>query len=259
MDLDILENTLKKEKNIKAVLMVHLYGQMSDMDRVLKLKNKYGFQLIEDCAQAHGAQYKNSRSGSFGDAAAFSFYATKNLMTGEGGMVLTNSTKTSKALRQIVNHGRAEHSTFAILGYNYRLTNLAAAIGIAQLSQLEEWIEKRNENASKFYEAFKDLGFIKPPIVSKEYRHAFHQYTIRIKSDLRKDFMDYLKSNGISSGIYYDTVMYKQPVYKKLGYKSGICPQAELAAKEVLSIPVHPSLSDSDIDQIIRAVKGFKK
>ncbi|MDR2860571.1 MAG: DegT/DnrJ/EryC1/StrS family aminotransferase, partial [Elusimicrobiota bacterium] len=254
-----LEKILIKEKNVKAVIVVHLYGLMCDMDAIMKLKKKYKFKLIEDCAQAHGALYKGKKAGSFGDAAAFSFYATKNMMTGEGGMTLVSDAKADKYARQIINHGRDGHSTFTVLGYNYRMTNLEAAIGIAQLKQIENWIEKRNENAAKYARAFEDLDFIKIPFIPKGQRHVFHQYTIRIKSQNRTDFMDYLKGKGVGCGIYYDTVLYRQPYYKKLGYKAGICPIAEETVKEVVSIPVHPLLSNEDRNIIINAVRGYLK
>lgn len=254
-----LEKVLKREKNVKAVLIVHLYGLTCDMDAILKLKKKYKFKLIEDACQAHGASYRNKKAGSFGDAAAFSFYATKNMMTGEGGITLTNDAKMDKYGRQIINHGREGHLIHTVLGYNYRLTNLAAAIGIAQLEQLESWIEKRNANAQKYNKAFEGLNFIKTPSVPKKYRHVFHQYTIRVKASEREKFMKYLRDNGVGCGIYYDTVMYRQPLYKKLGYKAGLCPEAEKAAKEVVSLPVHPSLSKSDIEKVINVVKEYKK
>jgi len=254
-----LEKILKKEKNVKAVIAVHLYGLMCDMEAILRLKKKYKFKLIEDACQAHGAQYKGKKAGAFGDAAAFSFYATKNMMTGEGGITLTSDAKADKYARQIINHGRDGHSTFTVLGYNYRMTNLAAAIGIAQLEQLEGWIAKRISNADKYNEAFKSLNFIKTPIVPMKFRHVFHQYTVRIKASEREKFMKYLRDNGVGCGIYYDCVLYKQPFYKKLGYKSGLCPQAEQAAKEAVSLPVHPSLSDADVKKVIEIVKGYKK
>ncbi|MDR3256293.1 MAG: DegT/DnrJ/EryC1/StrS family aminotransferase [Endomicrobium sp.] len=254
-----LEKTLKKERSIKAVLIVHLYGLPCDMDAILKLKKKYKFKLIEDSCQAHGAKFKNRKVGSFGDAAAFSFYATKNMMTAEGGITLTNDVKADKYGRQIINHGRKDHLTHTVLGYNYRLTNLAAAIGIAQLEQLEGWIEKRIENAQKYNEAFKELDFLQTPYVPKNCRHVFHQYTIRVPLSEREKIIKYLAKNGIGSGIYYDTVLYKQPFYKQLGYKAGLCKEAEKAASEVLSLPVHPSLSKADTDKIINVVKGYKR
>jgi perosamine synthetase len=253
-----LEKILKKEKNVKAVVIVHLYGLPCDMDAILKLKKKYKFKLIEDACQAHGAEFKGKKAGSFGDAAAFSFYATKNMTTGEGGITLTGDASADKYARQVINHGRDGHSVFTVLGYNYRMTNIAAALGIAQLEQLEARTEKRISNAGKYNEAFKNLSYIKIPAVPLKCRHVFHQYTIRVKAQKRGEFMEYLKSNGVGSGIYYDCVLYNQPYYKKLGYKSGLCPQAEQAAKEAVSLPVHPSLSKADVAKIIKVVSAYK-
>ncbi|MCL2144153.1 MAG: DegT/DnrJ/EryC1/StrS family aminotransferase [Endomicrobia bacterium] len=253
-----LEKILKKEKNVKAVLIVHLYGLMCDMAAILKLRKKYNFKIIEDACQAHGAEFKGKKSGSLGDAAAFSFYATKNMMTGEGGITLTNDSKMDAYARQLINHGREGHSTHTVLGYNYRLTNIAAAIGIAQLEQLEDWTKKRISNAQKYNKAFEGLDFIKTPAVPKNHRHVFHQYTLRVKDSEREKFIKYLRDNGVGCGIYYDTAMYRQPLYKKLGYKAGLCPEAEKAAKEVVSIPVHPSLSKSDTDKVIKIIANYK-
>ncbi|MDR2676847.1 MAG: DegT/DnrJ/EryC1/StrS family aminotransferase [Endomicrobium sp.] len=257
---DKLEIALKREKNIKAVLIVHLYGLPCNMDMILELKKKYGFKLIEDACQAHGAKFNNKKVGSFGDAAAFSFYATKNMTTGEGGITLTNNVKANKYGRQIINHGKklGTHSKCVILGYNYRLTNIAAALGIAQLEQLESWIKKRIKCAEKYNNNFKNLNFLRIPYVPEKCRHVFHQYTIRVLIKERENFIKYLLNNGIESRVYYDTVLYKEPLYKQLGYKSGLCIEAEKAANEVLSLPVHPSLSKANIDRIIEVVKGYK-
>jgi dTDP-4-amino-4,6-dideoxygalactose transaminase len=254
-----LERTLEREKNVKAVLIVHLYGFPCDIDAILKLKKKYKFKLIEDSCQAHGAEFRNKRVGSFSDAAAFSFYATKNMTMGEGGIVLTNDAKLYKYGRQLINHGKKDHLTHVVLGYNYRLTNIAAAIGIAQLEQVENWIAKRITNAQRYNEAFKNLSFLQIPHVSKTCRHVFHQYTVRTPSTDRKKFINYLAKNGIRSEVYYSTVLYKQPLYKSLGYEFGMCKEAEKAANEVLSLPVHPSLSKADTNKIIKVVKSYKK
>jgi dTDP-4-amino-4,6-dideoxygalactose transaminase len=254
-----LEKILKKEKNVKAVLIVHLYGLPCDMDAILKLKQKYKFKLIEDSCQAHGAEFKNKKVGSFGDASAFSFYATKNMMTGEGGITLTNDAKADKYARQVINHGRDGHSTHTVLGYNYRLTNLAAAIGIAQLEQLETWIAKRIANAQKYNEAFKDLDFLKTPYVPKNCRHIFHQYTIRVLPSKREKFMKYLADKGVGSGIYYSSVIYRQPLYKQFGYEVGLCKEAEKVAEEVVSLPVHQSLSKANTDKVIKVIKSYKE
>jgi dTDP-4-amino-4,6-dideoxygalactose transaminase len=254
-----LEAVLKKEKNIKAVLIVHLYGLSCDMDAIFKLKKKYKFKLIEDACQAHGAEFNNKKVGSFGDVAAFSFYATKNMMTGEGGITLTSDFKANKYGRQIINHGRDEELTHTVLGYNYRLTNIAAAIGIAQFKQLENWIKKRITYAEEYNDAFRNLDFLQIPYIPKNCRHVFHQYTIRMRTQERKKFAKYLLANDIRSGIYYNTVIYKQPLYKLLGYKSGLCIEAEKAANEVLSLPVHPSLSRANVSKIIKVVKDYKR
>lgn len=253
-----VEKILKTQK-VKAVLCVHLYGLSSDMGALLKLKKKYNFALIEDACQAHLAQYNNKKVGSIGDAAAYSFYATKNMTTGEGGIVLTNNKNIDALSRQVINHGRAGHSTHTVLGYNYRLTNIAAAMGIEQCKEIEKWTKQRIKNANLLSNGLKGLDFISAPYVPKGCVHVFHQYTVRIKNGLRDKFMKYLQENGIGCGIYYPEVIYKQPLYKDLGYKKVSCPQAEQAVKEVLSLPVHPALNDKDIKFIINTIRNFKK
>jgi dTDP-4-amino-4,6-dideoxygalactose transaminase len=254
-----LEKALKKEKNIKAVLIVHLYGLSCDMDAILMLKKKYKFKLIEDSCQAHGAEFKNRKVGSFGDASAFSFYATKNMMTGEGGITLTNDKKSDKYGREIINHGRDKYLKHNVLGYNYRFTNLAAAIGIAQLEQLENWIAKRISNAQKYNKAFENLDFLQTPFIPKNCRHVFHQYTIKVASKERKKFIQYIARADIDSRIYYNSVIYMQPFYRQIGYSAGLCLEAEKVACEVVSLPVHPFLSQYETDKIIKVVKNYKK
>ncbi len=259
IDPKSVEKILKKEKNVKAVICVHLYGLPCDMGELLKLKKKYKFVLIEDACQAHLAKYKNKTVGTIGDAGAFSFYATKNMTTGEGGAVLTNNSKTEKLARKIINHGRMAHYGHDILGYNFRLTNVCAAIGIAQCEQIKKWTKQRIANAKKLSDGLKDIDFLETPFVPKGYTHVYHQYTVRVKDGLRDKFMQYLKDNGIGCGIHYPEVLHRQPLYKSLGYKQNLCPVAEQATKEVLSLPVHPSLSNKDIYTIIKVIKGFKK
>ena len=180
------------------------------------------------------------------------------MTTGEGGIVLTDDDELAGKCRMLINHGMKKRYHHDVIGYNYRMTNIAAAIGISQLEQLESWTAKRISNADKYNEAFKNLSFLKTPIIPMKTRHAFHQYTVRVKAQERQKFMDYLKSNGVGCGIYYDCVLYKQPYYKKLGYKAGLCPQAEQAAKEVVSLPVHPSLSKADVGKVIKTVLAYK-
>jgi len=229
------------------------------MDAFLKLKQKYGFTLIEDCAQAHGAVYKGKAVGSFGDASAFSFYATKNITTGEGGVVLTNCSKIDSLTRQIINHGRDGHSTHTVLGYNFRLTNLAAGIGIEQLKMLHAWSEKRRENASFLSNRLAKIENVKVPADISGLVPVFHQYTIAVNTRIRQKMMDYLLSAGVGCGIYYPCAIYRQPLYQDMGFQQGICPEAEKAAETVLSLPVHPALTVSDLEKIASAVEGFFK
>ncbi|MDR2772228.1 MAG: DegT/DnrJ/EryC1/StrS family aminotransferase [Elusimicrobiota bacterium] len=258
IDPVVLAKTLAIEKNIKAVLLVHLYGLMCDMDPILKLQRKYKFKLIEDCAQAHASKYKGKFAGTFSDAASFSFYATKNITTGEGGMTFFPTQKSADYARQIINHGRAGHSSFTVLGYNYRMTNILAAIGLEQLEHLKEWTLIRQQNAAIYQKELGRLEDIKIPITPKGYSHSFHQYTLRVPAPQREDFMQHLRKNDVGCGIYYDQVIYRQPLYRKLGYKAGICPKAEQAAKEVVSIPVHP-LVGKGITKVIEAIRSYKK
>lgn len=251
------EKALKKHKGIKAILVVHLYGQPADMDAFARLKKKYGVKLIEDCAQAHGALFKGKCVGSFGDAAAFSYYATKNITTGEGGIILTNDAGVDTRSRQIINHGRAGHSTHTVLGYNFRLTNLAAGIGLVQLKHLKEWNEKRRSNAAYLTQHLYPLGVVKPPVEIACSEPVYHQYTVRVPAGKRAEFMKYLSDNGIGCGIYYPEAIYRQPLYQKLGYKKGLCPEAERAAKEVLSLPVHPSVTKQNLKTIVDVISRF--
>ena len=252
------EEILEKQRDIKAVLLVHLYGMPCDMDAFLRIKNKYNVILIEDCAQAHGAKYKHKTVGGFADVSAFSFYATKNVTTGEGGVVLTDSHEVYSLSKQVINHGRSEHSVHNILGYNYRLTNISAAIGLAQIGRMEEWNKKRQDNAGYLSENLKGLAFLKVPKMLDGYEPVFHQYTLRVDSKIRKNLMDHLTKNEIGCGVYYPFAVYNQPLYQSMGFNKGLCPNAEKAAEEVLSIPVHPALSKQDLEKIVSVIRNFK-
>ncbi|MHB9154615.1 MAG: DegT/DnrJ/EryC1/StrS family aminotransferase [Endomicrobiales bacterium] len=253
------EKALRKHRNIKAIIVVHLYGQPADMGAFLRLKKKYRLALIEDCAQAHGARYKGRCVGSFGDAAAFSYYATKNITTGEGGIILTSAPRVDRLARQLINHGRDGQSTHTILGYNFRLTNLAAGIGLVQLKKLGRWNEARRKNGAFLTSRLEGLDFLETPFVPSFSEPVFHQYTVRVDAGLRPEFMKYLSENGIGCGIYYPTAIYRQPLYQGLGYAAGLCPEAERAAREVVSLPVHPALTRKDLETIAGTISRFKK
>ena len=237
----------------KAIVPVHLYGQPADMDGILEIAQKYNLKVIEDAAQAHGAVYKKKKIGSIGDFGCFSFYPTKNMTTGEGGMVTTNDEEYAEKAGMVRAHGESKRYEQSLLGYNYRMTDIAASIGLVQLKHIDEFNKIRNENAKYLSEGLADVEGITTPVVADNVTHVFHQYTIRVSKD-RDTFQKFLTDNQIGTGIHYPIVLYKQPYYQALSI-TGNCPLAEEAASQVISIPVHPSLTTEELDTIIDTIK----
>lgn len=235
----------------KAIIPVHLYGHPADMGPIMETAEKQGLKVLEDAAQAHGAEYKGSRVGSIGHCTAFSFYATKNMITGEGGMITTNSDKFANALRELRNHGQTKTYEHENIGFNLRMTNINAAIGLVQLKKLDKLNEKRSENAQFLTKKLKN--YVETPFVSSDVRHAFHQYTV--KTENRDAILQKLNQDGIGARVYYPKPIHKQPFYVKLGYKDFL-PVSEEMAKKVLSLPVHPGLSQKDLSLIDNSIKG---
>ncbi len=238
----------------KAILPVHLYGQPCDMDKIMQITKKHNLFVIEDAAQAHGAEFKGKKIGSFGDVGCFSFYPTKNITTAEGGMVLTDSDTIAEKCRLIRNHGQVKRYYHNILGFNFRMTDIQAAIGIEQIKKLDKWNKIRIENAKFLTENLKDLDGIITPFIDPRVKHVFHQYTIRIKKMSNIEVSKKLEERGIQTKIYYPVPIHKQTVYKELGYDTSL-PEVEQATKEVLSIPVHPSLSKENLEKIVQELK----
>ncbi|MFC1566376.1 DegT/DnrJ/EryC1/StrS family aminotransferase [bacterium] len=253
LDPNKVETILKKQKNIKAILLVHLYGQVCDMDAFKFLAKKYKVSLIEDCAQSIGSQYKNKHTGSIGDLGCFSFYATKNMMTGEGGMITTNNTSLNNKLRQIINHGRLDRFKHNVLGYNFRMTNIAASIGNVQLKKLEEFTTKRIKNAELYNKLFAENKNIITPYVPSNTKHSFHQYAILVNPKRRNSIIEHLKKHNVDSAAIYALTIPAQPLYKKMGYKELSI--AKKVSNSVICIPVHPKLTKSDIIQVAKLIK----
>ncbi|MBE6486527.1 MAG: DegT/DnrJ/EryC1/StrS family aminotransferase [Methanosphaera stadtmanae] len=237
----------------KAIVPVHLYGQPADMDPIMEIAEKHDLKVIEDAAQAHGSTYKGKKIGSIGDLGCFSFYPTKNMTTGEGGMVTTNDDDLAEKSSMIRAHGESKRYEQSLLGYNYRMTDIAASIGLVQLKHIDEFNAKRNENAKYLSEGLCDVEGITTPCIDSNVTHVFHQYTIRVSKD-RDEFKQFLTDNEIGTGVHYPIVLYKQPYYQGLGI-TGDCPEAELAANQVISLPVHPSLTTEELDTIIDTIK----
>lgn len=241
----------------KAIIPVHLYGQPADMDPINKIARNHDLKVIEDAAQAHGAVYKGTNAGTLGDMGCFSFYPTKNITTSEGGIITTSIADYDHDARALRAHGESERYEHVILGYNFRMTDVSAAIGVAQIKKLEGFNEKRIKNAEYLTENIKDIEGIQPPFIQKDVKHVFHQYTIRVSRN-RDEMIEYLNNNGIGTGVHYPRPIYKQKLYENLGFKAN-CMEAEKAAVEVISLPVHPGLSQEDLGRIVSTLKKGSK
>ena len=260
-DIDLDTYTIDPDKiedlitdKTKAILPVQLYGQAADMDKIREIAEKHDLKIIEDAAQAHGAEYNGEKVGTLGDMACFSFYPTKNMTTSEGGMITTDDEELAKKAQMFRAHGASERYHHDEIGYNFRMTDIAAAIGLAQLNVIDEFNNKRISNANYLNEQLKDVEGIVTPKSPDNYKHVYHQYTIRVEKGNRDDWVEFLTNKGIGTGIHYPIPLYNQPIYKKLGIE-GDCPLAEKAADNVISLPVHPSLTKEDLDLVVDAVK----
>jgi dTDP-4-amino-4,6-dideoxygalactose transaminase len=270
--LDPVQAEIAITRRTKAILPVHLYGHPCDMNRLQQMAEAYSLTLIEDASQAHAATIDEKPVGSFGTG-CFSFYATRNMTTGEGGMVTTNDPAIAERVRLLRNHGQEACNYQIALGYNLRMTELQAALGIAQMEKLEYFTQRRIANATYLTEHLK--GTVQTPVVRPGYRHVFHQYAIRIPS-MRNECMTELRVNGIDTTIHYPLPIHQQPFYrrqsslfrvlspgKRAAVKGGNplaqLPATEGAAQEVLSLPVHPALSQEDLTTIAREVVAVCK
>ena len=241
-----------KAVDADAILAVHLYGLPAAMDALSEIAAEENVALIEDAAQAHGARYAGEPVGTFGDAAAFSFYPTKNMTTGEGGMVLTDHEAVADQAASFINHGRTGDDSYAHtrVGHNFRLTSLAAAIGRVQLDRLPEWVARRRENARRLTDGLAAVDGIETPHEPANRTHAYHQYTIRTPE--RDRLREQLTDRGVDTGVYYPTAIHQLAAYEGFDVSA---PAAEAAAEEVVSLPVHPMLSDADLDRIVEATR----
>lgn len=237
----------------KALLPVHLFGLPADMDPILDIAARHGLALIEDACQAHGAEYGGRRAGSFGTG-CFSFYPTKNITSAEGGMVTTSDPLIADRCRVIRQHGMRRRYYHDEMGFNFRMTDVHAAIGLAQLAKLESFNQARIRAAHYLSE---HLRGVVTPTVPPRRRHVFHQYTIRVTEGRRDALHDHLQAREIGTGVYYPVPVHQQTPYRQeLGYDLSL-PETERAAQEVLSLPVHPALSQADLEAIVSAVNEF--
>ena len=237
----------------RAIMPVHLFGHPCNMDALLDLARRHNLVVIEDACQAHGAAMGKTRVGAFGTG-TFSFYPTKNMCSGEGGMITFTDEAAAGRARLIRNHGMPERYLHTMLGFNLRMTDLHAAVGLPQLAALEERNQARREHATHYG---KQLGGVGLPTELPGYHHVWHQYTIRVAGGGRDDAVKQLQQNGVGVGVYYPKPIHRQPLYLEMGYKDAL-PVTDAAAAEVLSIPVRPDMTAEDRAYVVDCVNALK-
>jgi len=262
IDPNKVEDAIKKHQGkVKAIMPVHLYGFPSKMNELLEITEKYGLKLIEDACQAHGGSYKGKKLGSIGDAAAFSFYPSKNLtVAGDGGLLTTNDDDVADYVTRLRDCGRSNDIPGAhdMIGYTARLNTVNAAIGRVQLKYLDEWVNRRREIVNIYYENLSDISeVILPPQENDNIQSSWHLFALRVKE--RERLQSFLKENGIRTGIHYHYPVHLQKPYLELGYKEEMFPNAEQWAKEIVSIPLHTKLTDDDVSLISNKIQKYYK
>jgi len=244
--------SVKKQitKKTKAIQPIHLYGQPAAMDEIMEIAESNRLLVIEDACQAHGARYKGNNVGAIGLAGCYSFYATKNMTTGEGGMITTNDDQLAEKCRLLRNQGQVARYDYKTIGFNYRMTDITAAIGIEQLKKLESFNAKRIQNAANLNELLGDA--VEIPYVLPDAKHVFHQYTVRCEN--RDALRHALEKDGVGCGVYYPIGLHAcEPLKDYVPHT--ILRNTEDAARKVLSLPVHPSLTPDELRTIATAVK----
>jgi dTDP-4-amino-4,6-dideoxygalactose transaminase len=247
--------------SFKAVVPVHLYGQMADMDEIMAIAGKYNLKVIEDAAQAFGAAYKGNRAGGIGNAGCFSFYPGKNLGAyGDAGMVVTDDKEVAEMLEIYRNQGNKVRYEHIVLGHNSRMDTIQAAILRVKLRYIDEWNKKRGAIANFYNKEFRTAGLI-TPFVSKEKLHTYHLYVIRFKDKAQKEDVEkFLNENGVDARTYYPAPLHLQKCFSYLGYKKGDFPEAEKASDETLAIPMYPELKKEEQEFIVETIKkGLKE
>lgn len=248
----------KVTKKTKAIIAVHLYGRIADMDKIHSIAQKYGLKVIEDAAQAHGASYKGKRAGSFGDAAGFSFYPGKNLgALGDAGMVVTNDIELAKKVRILGNYGSEKKYIHLYQGTNSRLDELQAAFLRIKLQKLEKWNQERNRIAEKYLSSINNSWIRLPVKGDKEYYCIWHVFVLYCEK--RDDLKEYLHHYGIETNIHYPIPIHLQKAYESLGFAEGNFPLTEKLAKGVISIPMYYGLKEEEIEYIINVINNYKK
>ena len=253
MDLDQVE--AKITPRTRAIMPVHLYGQMADMDKLHSIAVRHGLKIIEDACQAHGAEFNGKPPAAEGDAAAYSFYFSKNLGGyGEGGFVTTNDDEMARRVRMIRDHGSEKRYCHDLIGMNARLDELQAVVLRTKLKHLADWVDSRRQNAALYNELLASTPAV-PTLQAEGARHVYHLYVIRAPQ--RDELQNYLKDHGIFTGIHYPIPIHMQKAFAFLGYKEGDFPVTEKAVTEILSLPMFAELTTDEIYRIVNTIKDF--
>jgi dTDP-4-amino-4,6-dideoxygalactose transaminase len=240
----------------KAIIPVHIYGQMADMNPIMEIARAKGLKVIEDACQAHGAEYKGRRAGSIGDAGCFSFYPGKNLGAyGEAGAITTNNEELAEKMRIFRDHGQAKKYYHSIIGWNARMDGIQGAVLSVKLRHLEEWNSARRKNARFYSQLLAGIKKITVPLESDYGRHVYHVYGIRV--DDREELIKSLAQNNISCGIHYPVPLHFQDAYKFLGYGQGSFPVAESCTQQFVSLPMFAELTAEQIEMVCKEIKSF--
>ena len=257
LNIDLSNISELVNQKTKAIIPVHIYGRMAELDPLIKLKANFEISIVEDVAQALGAKNSLGMAGSIGDLGCFSFYPTKNLGAfGDAGMITTSSNDLANRIRSLRIHGSLNGKNYESIGGNFRLDTIQAAVLLVKLRKIDEWNKERYELANNYDKLIEQVGiqeFVHPPVIL-ENEHVFHQYVVRVA--YREELKEFLHSENVSTGIYYTEPLHLQPCFKYLGYKKGDFPECELACSEVLSLPIFPGLK---IDEQVFVVEKIEQ
>lgn len=254
MNPELLEQAITPKT--KAIIPVHIFGQMADMDPILEIAKRHRLFVVEDACQAHGATYKGKSAGSMGDAGCFSFYPGKNLGAyGEGGAVTTNNSELAARIKMLRDHGQSKKYQHDLIGWNARLEGIQAAILSVKLKHLSEWNERRRNHARTYSEALSNVNGVIPPKEAAYGKHVYHVYATQIKS--RDQFLKYLFERGIGYGIHYPIPIHITRAYQFLGLERGIFPIAERCCEELVSLPMYAEITNEQIEYVINKIRYF--
>lgn len=258
-NLDPEDLERKITKRTKAIMAVDIFGHPCEWDEILRIADKYNLKVIDDSCEAIGAEYKGKKIGQFGDAGCFAFYPNKQITTGEGGIIVTNNEKIARLARSLRNQGRGEMGAWLYherLGYNYRMDEMSAALGVSQLRKIETFLEKREKVAKMYTERLKDLDFVKPPVVKPYVRMSWFVYVVTLKDGLDRDgVIKKMEKEGIPARGYFSPIHLQPYIKEMFGTKEGMLPITENIAKRTLALPFHNNLKQEEIEEVVKVLE----